>query len=118
MKIEIIKRKSNPLLLREEIEFKVIDINITPSVKAVREKISAALEKKPETVVIARILQKHGRKEVECSARVYESIEKMKEVELSYTLEKNFEEEKEKGKKKREEKKALKEKQKLEKKKK
>lgn len=118
MRIEVLRRKTNPLLLREEIDFKVIDTNMTPSLKGVREKISAVLEKKPETVVITGILQKHGRKEAECSARVYESIEKMREVELPYALEKNFAEEKEKGKKKREEKKALKEKQKLEKKKK
>jgi small subunit ribosomal protein S24e len=114
MKIEITSKKTNPLLEREEIEFKVKDVNATPKIQELRTKIASLIEANSETTVIREISQKFGRKEIKGKAACYKQKEKMKEIELEYVLGRNFPEEKERIKKAKEEKKALKEKKKLE----
>ncbi|MFH1663920.1 MAG: 30S ribosomal protein S24e [archaeon] len=118
MKIEITSKKSNPLLSREEIEFKVTDSNTVPKTDELREKIAALTEADSSSTVITEINQKFGTKEITGKARTYKEKAKMKEIELDYILGRNFLEDKQKIKKAKEEKKALKEKKKLESKKK
>jgi len=118
MKVEITSKKSNPLLSREEIEFKVTDSNVTPKIQDLKTKIAALTEADSELTLITEIKQGFGTKEVKGKARTYKEKKKMKETELDYVLGRNFPEEKAKIKKAREEKKAIKEKKKLESKKK
>jgi len=118
MKVEITNTKSNPLLSREEIEFKVTETNTTPKIQELKEKIAALAETDSETTVITEIKQKFGRKEVTGKAHAYKKKQEMKETEIEYVIGRNFPKEKEKIKKMKSDKKALKEKKKLESKKK
>ena len=118
MKVEITSKKNNPLLSREEIEFKVTEINSTPKTAELKEKISALAETNSDSTVITEINQNSGEKLCTGKARAYKDKEKMKEIELDYVLGRNFAEDKERIKKAKEAKKAAKEKKKLESKKK
>ena len=118
MKVEITNKKSNPLLSREEIEFKVTEINSTPKISDLKEKISALTESNSDSTVITEVKQNFGEKFCIGKARAYKNKEKMKEVELEYILGRNFAEDKERIKKEKEAKKAAKEKKKIENKKK
>ncbi|PIN98663.1 MAG: 30S ribosomal protein S24e [Candidatus Diapherotrites archaeon CG10_big_fil_rev_8_21_14_0_10_31_34] len=118
MKVEITNKKSNPLLSREEIDFKVTEINSTPKITDLKEKISALTESNSDSTVITEIKQNFGEKYCTGKARTYKDKEKMKEVELDYVLGRNFAGDKERIKKTKESKKAAKEKKKLESKKK
>jgi len=115
MRIEIISRKTNPLLGRDEVEFKVFDFRITPTIKEVRAKIAEVMEKKPEFIVVDTVEQEYGTQECNGIARAYKDKERLMKMELPHVLAKNFEEEKQKIKQKREQKKAEREKKKMEK---
>ncbi len=118
MKIEITSKKTNPLLSRKEIEFKVTEINATPKTQDLREKVAALTESDSDSTVITEIKQSFGTRFCTGKARAYKEKSKMKETELDYVLGRNFSEEKEKMKKAKEAKKTAKEKKKLESKKK
>ena len=118
MKVEITSKKTNPLLSREEIEFTVKEITVTPKTEDLRVKVAAATEGNSDTTVITKIKQKFGRKEFIGKAREYKEKEKMDRTELKYVLGRNFKKEGEKQKKEKQEKRAVKEKKKLESKKK
>jgi small subunit ribosomal protein S24e len=114
MKVEITSKKSNPLLSREEIDFKVTEINVTPKIADLKAKISSMIESEAESTVITEIKQNFGSKDCIGKARAYKTKEKMKEIELEYIIGRNFSEDNERIKKAKEQKKALKEKKKLE----
>ncbi len=118
MKIEITDKKSNSLLSRNEIEFKITETNITPKTEELKTKIAALTEGDSDSTVITEIKQTFGSKDCTGKARVYKDKNKMKEIELDYVLGRNYKEEKERRKRKKETKKAAKEKKKLESKKK
>jgi ribosomal protein S24E len=104
MDLEIVSKKSNPLLSREEIVFRIKNFTSTPSRKDIRAKIAALTNSKEELVIVGKINQEYGLNLVEGESRVYKNAEQMKKVELPFFLERNFGE-----KKKKEEKPAEKE---------
>jgi ribosomal protein S24E len=107
MKLEIIDKKSNPLLSREEISFTVKDFTSTPSRKDIQAKISALTNSKDELVVVGKLNQKYGSSEAIGEARVYKDKTLMNKTELPHFIKRNFSE---KSKEKKEEAKPAEEK--------
>lgn len=85
MEIEVIGKKENPLLKRREVRFRVSFEGATPERKAVKEKLCAHLEAKPELTVIDEMKQGYGRKEVLGYAKIYENAEALK-IELKHVI--------------------------------
>jgi small subunit ribosomal protein S24e len=102
MKLEIIETKKNPLLFRDEIKFNVIDANSTPKRSEITEKISAHTNTDKKNIVIKEIKTKYGSQQVKGTARIYESPEKMKKIELKYLIERTHGKEEKKEEKKEE----------------
>jgi len=90
MKIEISARNTNSLLSREEVSFVVKGVNVTPSKKELREKLSALTNAKPETVVIERVASSFGSNDVSGLARIYKDKAAMKKVEQDFLVVRNF----------------------------
>ncbi|MBN2127831.1 MAG: 30S ribosomal protein S24e [Candidatus Diapherotrites archaeon] len=102
MKIEITQTKKNPLLFREEVEFKVIDSATTPKRTELLEKISAHTNKDKKAIVIKEVKTEFGSKETTGKAAIYESEEKMKKIEAKYMIERTHGKEEKKEVKKEE----------------
>ncbi len=90
VKVEITNRQKNNLLNREEIEFAVEEASTTPSRKELREKISAILNAKTELVIIEKISNRFGSKEVKGTARVYQNEATLKKTELPQIVGRNI----------------------------
>ncbi|MCX8158528.1 MAG: 30S ribosomal protein S24e [Candidatus Diapherotrites archaeon] len=88
MELEILERNKNPLLQREEIIFKTFSEK-TPSRKEIKSKLAALLDKEENLIIIDKIENKFGSKEIEGFAKVYNSKEYLK-VETKKNLRKNL----------------------------
>ncbi len=97
MKMEITGKKTNPLLSRKEIKFRVTETGVTPSKKELRSKISAMANSKENLTVIVKVDKKFGESESTGTARAYESEEKMRGIEKKHVIERNFKEKKKKS---------------------
>jgi ribosomal protein S24E len=107
MEINIQKRTRNPLLNREEITCFINFDQVTPSREEIREAVAKEVMAKKEFVVINKIKQLHGTKQIRIKLRVYNSAKEM-EIEPSYKLKRGIkegEEKKEEKPEKKEEKK-------------
>lgn len=71
MELEIIKRRENPLLQREEIVAKVRFEGGTPPRRGIREALAKELDKPIGNVFIRRIETEYGKEEAEVIAMVY-----------------------------------------------
>jgi small subunit ribosomal protein S24e len=89
MDIKILKDKKNSLLNRRELDFVVKYEGPTPSRNDVRSKLAAMLNAPLELLVIQRIKTEFGMQEGRGYAKLYESADRMKEVELEYVLKRN-----------------------------
>jgi small subunit ribosomal protein S24e len=89
MDIKILKDKKNSLLNRRELDFIVRYEGSTPSRNDVKNKLAAMLNAPLELLVIQRIKTEFGMQEGKGYAKLYESADRMKEVELEYVLKRN-----------------------------
>lgn len=84
---ELLKKKENPLFKRKEISF-IIENNITPSHKEVREFISKKFSVPEENIRVKNIFGKFGIKTFTIIANIYDSEQDKLEVEGKSTKEK------------------------------
>jgi len=93
MKIEVIEKRENPLLNRDEIRVKILYEGATPDFLKIREEIVKKLKLNNNLVVMNSIKTEFGRKSSNCYLKVYKDKESMK-VEPEHRFKKNFEEKK------------------------
>jgi len=96
MKIEILKENENKLLHRNEIEYLIKDISVTPSRKELIKKIAALKGTKEENIVIENIIQEFGKKEARAIVRIYENEDFLKRIELEHIIKRHKKEEQKK----------------------
>jgi small subunit ribosomal protein S24e len=87
--IQVIKEKSNLLLNRREVEFKVIHDEATPSRKSIVERLAATMNSKEGLVYVDRLNTEFGKRETLGYAKIYETAERAKQVERSHIVERN-----------------------------
>lgn len=84
MRLEIISKKTNPLLLRQEIEFSIREVSKTPSRKEVIERLAALTDKDASMIVVDKIVQGFGSKDAVGYAKAYNSKDALEKIEPSY----------------------------------
>ncbi len=89
MDIRIINDKKNLLLNRRELDFIVKYEGSTPSRNDVKNKLAAMLNAPFELLIVQRIKTEYGMQEAKGYAKLYEDAARMKEVELTYVLNRN-----------------------------
>ena len=89
MEIEIIERKENPLLNREEVTFRVgHDMETTPSRDTIAAKLAAMVNADREMTILKKVETEFGKNTSVGYANVYSS-EKAREIEPNYILKRN-----------------------------
>lgn len=90
MQIEILERKENPLLDREEITFNLTYENAsTPSRESVAAKLAALVNADKERTIISMIKGHFGQHQSSGKAHVYPTVELAKKVELDHIMVRN-----------------------------
>jgi small subunit ribosomal protein S24e len=89
MDINIIEDKNNSLLNRREVKLNITFEGPTPSRKDVKLKLAAILNCSPELVIVQSLNNLFGKEEVHGYAKIYESADRMKEIEKEYILKRN-----------------------------
>ncbi len=89
MKIQVVKKQKNPVLHREEIDFKIEDAKIVPSRKEVRQQLAALLNAKEDVIIVQNIMHEFGQHLVKGYAKLYENGDFLKQVELQYMVNRN-----------------------------
>lgn len=89
MKIQVVKKQKNPVLHREEIDFKIEDAKIVPSRKEVRQQLAALLNAKEDVVIVQNIMHEFGQHLVKGYAKLYDNVDFLKQVELQYIVNRN-----------------------------
>jgi len=87
--IQVIEEKSNPMLNRREVVFKVIHDEATPSRKSVVERLAATMNSKPGLVFVDSLRTEFGKRETIGYAKIYETAERAKQVERPHIVERN-----------------------------
>jgi small subunit ribosomal protein S24e len=87
--IQVIEEKSNPMLNRREVVFKVIHDESTPSRKSVVERLAATMNSKPGLVFVDSLKTEFGKRETIGYAKIYETAERAKQVERPHIVERN-----------------------------
>lgn len=88
MEIEIVSRKENKLLEREEVYFKIKYEGKTPSRRKVRDNLKNMVGGK--VVIIEYIKPVYGISEADGYARIYQSEKKAREVEAKHIIDRNL----------------------------
>jgi len=92
MEINIIEEKENPLLNRKEIRFECLyEGESTPKVLEVKNKLVAMLDADKDLLVVDKIDQGFGEPRGTGYAKIYESAEKLTEIEPEHVVKKNTE---------------------------
>ncbi len=87
MKINITEKKENPLTEREEIKFEVDHKDVpTPSRAEVRKELSSKLEVPEDLIVLEKIVTLNGHQTASGKARIYDSKERLEELEPKYLI--------------------------------
>lgn len=89
MDIQVIIEKSNPLLNRREVVFKVLHDEATPSRKSVVDRLAATMNSKEGLVIVDSLKTDFGKRETIGYAKIYETAERAKEVERNHIIERN-----------------------------
>ena len=89
MDIQVIEEKSNPMLNRREVVFKVIHDEATPSRKSVAERLAATMNSKPGLVFVDSLRTEFGKRETVGYAKIYETAERARQVERPHIVERN-----------------------------
>ncbi|EMR73307.1 ribosomal protein S24E [Thermoplasmatales archaeon SCGC AB-539-N05] len=91
MEIEISSKKDNPLLDRIDVYFSINHKDEgTPARELVRENLAKALNMKKENIVIDHMRSVFGVQRSKGYAKAYSSVNKAKEIERRYVLERNL----------------------------
>jgi small subunit ribosomal protein S24e len=93
MEIELTEEKENPLLKRKEVTFKLHheEEGASPSREAARNALIKALKCSSNLLVIDKMATEFGKRETVGYAKVYESEERLKEIERKHIVKRNFE---------------------------
>ncbi len=86
MNIKIVEQKANQLLKRQEVLFKIEHEGATPKRDDVKAKLAALLNSKPDLIVIMRMRSEFGKRETVGRANIYETMERLKQVEPEHLL--------------------------------
>ncbi|MCL2863606.1 MAG: 30S ribosomal protein S24e [Methanimicrococcus sp.] len=89
MEIKIIKNLENKLLNRSELDFTVEYEGPTPSRADVRKKLAALLNKDVNLVIVQRMSSEFGHPLVKGYVKIYETEERMKQIEPEHILQRN-----------------------------
>ncbi len=89
MDIQVISEKSNPVLNRREIAFKVIHDEATPSRKSIVERLAATQNSKVGLVFVDGLKTEFGKRETIGYAKIYETEERAKQIERAHIIERN-----------------------------
>jgi len=96
MEIKIIEKKENPLLNRTEVTFESIyEGEQTPNILDVKHKLVALLDASKELLVVDSMKPSYGVTKAVGLAKVYDSIEKLDQIETKAVKAKNEEPEEE-----------------------
>lgn len=96
MEIEITKEKENLLLRRKEVFFKLgheeegEKKGASPGREEVRNALIKALRCSPNLLVIDKMRTEFGKKETVGYAKVYESEDRLREIEREHIIKRNF----------------------------
>jgi small subunit ribosomal protein S24e len=91
MDIEIVERKQNPLLEREEIRFEVAhEGEPTPTLVDIRRLLRAKVNSKDQLTVVDAVYSHFGSPVSSGSARIYKDEGRLKSTEARHILGKNF----------------------------
>ncbi len=93
MEVKVIEKKRNELLKRNEVTAEVKEKTI-PSKQLIRDKLSALLNAKAESIAITKMESKFGSSHTKIFARVYDTPEELKKREAEYIKVRNFGKEK------------------------
>jgi small subunit ribosomal protein S24e len=96
MEIKILSKKENPLLNRTEIEFECdYPSEGTPNLLDVKHKIVALEDSSNDLLVVDNMKPSYGATKAVGLAKVYDSVEKLQEIEAKAVIAKNEEPEEE-----------------------
>ena len=96
MEIKILSKKENPLLNRTEIEFECdYPSEGTPNILEVKHKLVALEDASNDLLVVDSMKPSYGATKAVGLAKVYDSVEKLQEIEPNSVIEKNVEPEEE-----------------------
>jgi len=87
--IQVVSEKSNPILKRREISFKVIHDEATPSRKSIVERLAATQNSKVGLVFVDGLKTEFGKRETIGYAKIYEAEERAKQIERAHIIERN-----------------------------
>ncbi len=92
MKIEIIAEKQNPMLKRNEVQFRVdhAETGSTPPRLEIRKAVASALKTGVDAVFIRKFETKTGTSMAFGVANVYDSVEQAKLIEPEYIVNRNL----------------------------
>jgi small subunit ribosomal protein S24e len=92
MEIKILSKKENPLLNRTEIEFECdYPSEGTPNLLDVKHKIVALEDSSNDLLVVDNMKPSYGATKAVGLAKVYDSVEKLQEIEAKAVIAKNEE---------------------------
>ncbi|RLG47926.1 MAG: 30S ribosomal protein S24e [Thermoproteota archaeon] len=89
LKVEILERRRNPLLSREEVRARLIFDGGTPSRVEVREALARVLGRDVGVVFVRRILTEYGKTEARVLAMVYDRREEALKIEPEHIIRRN-----------------------------
>ncbi|NVM55581.1 MAG: 30S ribosomal protein S24e [Candidatus Helarchaeota archaeon] len=99
LKLIITNEFDNPLLSRKQIDFKLLhQKQPTPTRAEVKSKLAAQFNVDPNRIIISKLTQKYGQEYTIGFAKIYDSIEKVQQIEPKYMLKRNQPKEKKKEK--------------------
>lgn len=90
MEIEIIEDRENALLGRRELKFRVSHSGGTPRREDVRERLIALFNSNRDVLIVENLKPVFGVEQAVGYAKIYESPERLKEVERDYVILRNF----------------------------
>lgn len=89
MDIKIIEDKNNVLLKRREVKFEVTFDGATPTRIDVKNKIAALLNVSLDLVVVQKMNNEFGRQLSKGYVKIYETLDRMQQIEKSHIVERN-----------------------------
>jgi small subunit ribosomal protein S24e len=90
LEIQVIREKNNPLLNRREVIFRVTYDDATPSRKSIVDRLAATLNSNQGLVIVDSIKTEFGKRESIGYAKLYESVERVNEIERSHIIKRNM----------------------------
>jgi small subunit ribosomal protein S24e len=90
LEIQVIEERNNPMLNRREIIFRVIYNDATPSRNSIVDKLAATLNSKQGLVIVDSIKTEFGKRESIGYAKLYDSVERVNEIERSHIIKRNI----------------------------